>query len=103
MASYIKQGQTKVHTANVPAGATILTMSLNWGNTNSKLSLTPYSSGGHQFRTYSDRDDQGGVDGKICIKISSKSGLESGVWRFTVAGVSVSGNEDYTFDVYAQH
>jgi hypothetical protein len=99
----IKQGQKKVHKATVPSGTTALTLKLNWGNTQSKLSLSPYDPAGHILRTYSDNDDLGGVDGKINLKISSQDGMESGVWRFKVKGVSVHGREDYTFKVYAHH
>ncbi len=99
----IKQGQIKVHKANVPSGTTALTLILNWGNTRSKLSLSPYDPTGHILRTYYDNNDSKGVDGKISLKISAQNGMESGVWRFNVKGVSVRGNEDYTFKVYAHH
>lgn len=99
----IKQGQKKVHKATVPSGTTALTLILNWGNTRSKLSLSPYDPAGHIIKTYSDRDDPRGVDGKISLKISAQNGMESGVWRFKVKGVSVHGTEDYTFGVYAHH
>jgi hypothetical protein len=99
----ITQGQKKVHKATVPSGTTALTLMLNWGNTRSKLSLSPYDPDGHILRTYNDNNDSNGVDGKISLKISAQNGMESGVWRFKVAGVSVSGKEDYTFNVYAHH
>jgi len=98
---YIKKGQTKVHKATVPPGTTILTLMLNWGNTQSKLSLSPYNPEGHILGTYSDKDDPEGINGKISLKISSQNGLESGVWRFKINGVSVRENEDYTFNAYA--
>lgn len=101
MAYYIKQGESKSHKATVPAGTTSLDLELNWGNTQSKLSLTPYDSDGTKIGTYYDEDDSGGKNGKISIKISSKNGLESGVWKFTVKGVSVVGSEDYTFGAFA--
>jgi len=101
--TYIKQGQSKVHKATVPSGTTVLTLMLNWGNTQSKLSLSPYNPEGHIIKTYYDKDDPKGVDGKISLNISSRYGMESGVWRFKVKGVSVHGNEDYTFKVYAHH
>ena len=97
---YIKQGETKVHEATVPSGTTSLTLELNWGNTQSKLSLTPYDSDGTKIGTYYDDDDSEGVNGKISLKIDSKS-LESGTWKFKVKGVSVLGKEDYTFGAFA--
>jgi hypothetical protein len=99
----ITQGQKKIHKATVPSGTTALTLRLNWGNTQSKLSLSPYDPAGHILRTYSDKDDPQGVNGKINLKISAKDGFESGVWRFKVKGVSVHGKEDYTLGVYAHH
>lgn len=101
--TYIRQGQKKAHRATVPAGTTALTLELNWGNTQSELSLTPYDPKGHKIGTYSDKDDRDGINGKISLAISSKDGLESGVWRFKVKGVSVLGKEDYTFRAYARH
>lgn len=100
---YISQGQTRVHKGTIPAGTTILTLLLNWGNTKSKLSISPYSAGGSFLGTYYDKDDPEGINGKISLKISSQSGLESGVWMFKINGVSVLGKEDYTFDAYTQH
>jgi len=100
---YIKQGKNKVHEATVPPGTTALTLKLNWGNTQSKLSLTPYDPEGTKIGTYYDDDDSAGIDGKISIEISSKGGLESGVWKFNVKGVSVREKEDYTFDAFAHH
>lgn len=96
----IKQGKSKVHEATVPAGTTSLTLKLEWGNTQSKLSLTPYDAKGTKIGTYYDEDDSDGVNGKISLKIGSK-GLESGVWKFKVKGVSVLGSEDYTFSAFA--
>lgn len=96
----IKQGKKKVHEANVPRGTTFLTLELNWGNTQNKLSLTPYDAEGTEIGTYYDEDDSGGINGKISLKIDSKN-LESGAWKFRVKGVSVVGKEDYTFGVSA--
>lgn len=103
MAYYINQGETKVHKATVPAGTTALDVELNWGNTRSKLSLAPYDPDGTRIDTYYDDDDSDGINGKISIRISSNSGLESGVWKFKVKGVSVVGSEDYTFKAYAHN
>lgn len=99
----IKQGENKVHKATVPPGTTVLTLELNWGNTQSKLSLTPYDPDGTKIDTYSDEDDSKGINGKISLKISSENGMESGVWKFKVKGVSVVGSEDYTFGAFAHH
>jgi len=100
---YIKQGNNKVHEATVPPGTTILTLELNWGNTQSKLSLTPYDPDGTKIGTYYDEDDSKGINGKISLGISSKNGLKSGVWKFKVKGVSVLEKEDYKFDAFAHH
>lgn len=99
----IKQGKSKSHETTVPAGTTAIDVELDWGNTKSRLSLTPYDPDGTKIGTYYDEDDSEGVNGKISFKISSKNGLESGDWKFTVKGVSVVGSEDYTFKAYAHH
>jgi hypothetical protein len=101
MAYYISQGQSRYHEATVPSGTTTLDLKLDWGNTQSKLSLTPYDPDGTKINTYYDDDDSDGINGKISIRISSKEGMESGVWKFKVKGVSVVGREDYTFGAAA--
>ena len=98
MTYYIKKGKSKVHEADVPSGTTSLDVELNWGNTQSKLSLTPYDPEGNKIGTY--YDDEDGINGKISLKIDSKD-LASGGWKFKVKGVSVVGKEDYTFDAFA--
>lgn len=103
MAYYIKQGESKYHKATVPSGTTIIDLELNWGNTKSSLSLTPYDPDGTRIDTYYDDDDSDGINGKISIRISSNNGLESGVWKFKVKGVSVVGSEDYSFGANAHH
>jgi hypothetical protein len=100
---YISQGQTRVHKGTIPSGTTVLTLLLNWGNTNSKLSLSPYTAGGNYLGTYYDQNDPEGINGKISLRISSPGGVEPGVWMFKIKGVTVSGREDFTFDAYTQH
>jgi hypothetical protein len=97
----IKQGKNQSYDAHVPAGATALDVELDWGNTKSKLSITPCDPDGTKLGPYYDDDDSDGTNGKISLKISSPSGLKSGVWKFKVKGVSVVGSEDYTFKTYA--
>lgn len=101
MTYYISQGESRYHKATVPSGTTILDLKLDWGNTKSSLSLTPYDPDGTKINTYYDDDDSDGINGKISIRISSSKGMESGVWKFKVKGVSVVGEEDYTFGATA--
>lgn len=98
----IVQGQTKAYYTNVGTSVNWLEVDLNWGNKANSLSLTIYKPSGSSIGTYYDSSD-GVVDGRIHIDIVPGQGyVESGQWMYKVYGVSVTGTEDYTFNVY-QH
>ena len=80
-------------------GVTLLDIDLNWGNKNSRLSVTVYTPTGGSSGTYYDTSD-GLRNGRIVLRIKPKSGkkyLQEGSWKFKVYGESVRGTEDYTF------
>ncbi|MDI9395282.1 MAG: hypothetical protein QM426_07630 [Euryarchaeota archaeon] len=97
---YITQGQTINHNVNVGSGVSYLEVDLNWGDTSDSLTLSIYTPTGSKVGTYRDSSD-GSTNGRICFKIYSSQGyVQQGTWKFKVYGESVSGTEDYTFNVY---
>jgi len=99
---YISQGQTINHYVSVGSGVNFLEVDLNWGDTSDSLALTIYSPSGTSLGTYHDSSD-GSVNGRIHMNINPSSGyIQQGSWRFKVYGESVSGTEDYSFNLY-QH
>ena len=98
----ITQSQTKTYYTNVGTGVNWLEVDLNWGNKANSLSLTIYKPSGSSIGTYYDSSD-GVIDGRIHIDVVPGQGyVEAGQWMYKVYGVSVTGTEDYTFNVY-QH
>lgn len=99
---YISQGQTITHNVNVGSGVDYLEVDLNWGDTSDSLTLSIYTPSGSKIGTYRDNYD-GSVNGRIRLNIDPSQGyVVQGTWIFKVYGESVSGTEDYTFNV-AQH
>jgi hypothetical protein len=99
---YITQGQTITHNVNVGSGVNYLEVDLNWGDTSDSLTLTIYTPSGSKLGTYRDSSD-GSTNGRIHLNIDPSQGyVQQGTWKFNVYGESVSGTEDYTFNVY-QH
>lgn len=99
---YISQGQTKTHYVSVGSGINYLEVDLNWGDTSDSLTLSVSTPSGSNVGTYRDNSD-GSVNGRIHINIDPSQGyVAQGTWKFKVYGESVSGTEDYTFNVY-QH
>ncbi|KKG18507.1 hypothetical protein EO98_02565 [Methanosarcina sp. 2.H.T.1A.6] len=99
---YISQGQTIPHNVNVGSGVDYLEVDLNWGDTSDSLTLSIYTPSGSKIGTYRDNYD-GSVNGRIRLNIDPSQGyVVQGTWMFKVYGESVSGTEDYTFNV-AQH
>lgn|GEM_PF-1326777 len=95
----ITQGNKKYYKVSVGHGVTLLDIDLNWGNKNSRLSVTVYTPTGGSSGTYYDTSD-GLRNGRIVLRIKPKSGkkyLQEGSWKFKVYGESVRGTEDYTF------
>ncbi len=79
-----------------------LEVDLNWGDTSDSLTLTIYTPSGSKLGTYRDSSD-GSTNGRIHLNIDPSQGyVQQGTWKFNVYGESVSGTEDYTFNVY-QH
>jgi hypothetical protein len=97
---YITQGKTIVHYVSVGSGVNYLEVDLNWGDTSDSLTLSIYTPSGSKIGTYSDSSD-GSVNGRIHLNIYPSQGyIEQGTWKFKVYGATVSGTEDYTFNVY---
>jgi hypothetical protein len=95
----ITQGQTINHNVNVGSGVNSLEVDLNWGDTSDSLTLSVYTPSGSKLGTYRDNSD-GSVNGRIHINIDPSQGyVQQGTWKFKVYGESVSGTEDYTFNV----
>jgi ribosomal protein L16 Arg81 hydroxylase len=95
----IKKGQAKYCKNSVESGVTLLDIDLNWGNKNSRLSLTTYLPKGGSYGPHYDTSN-GVADGRIVLRIKPKTGsryLQQGDWMFKVYGESVSETEDYTF------
>lgn len=98
----ISQGQTITNNVNVGSGVNYLEVDLNWGDTSDSLTLSVYTPSGSKLGTYRDNSD-GSVNGRIRLNIDPSQGyVQQGTWKFKVYGESVSGTEDYTFNVY-QH
>lgn len=96
---YITQGQTKTHYVSVGSGINYLEVDLNWGDTSDFLTLSVYTSSGSKIGTYRDNYD-GSMNGRIHFSIDPSQGyVQQGTWMFKVYGESVSGTEDYTFNV----
>nr|WP_255680649.1 hypothetical protein [Methanosarcina sp. DH2] len=75
---------------------------MNWGDTSDSLTLSIYTPSGSKIGTYRDNSD-GSINGRIRLNIYPSQGyMEQGVWKFKIYGESVSGTEDYSFNVY-QH
>jgi hypothetical protein len=99
-ATYIKSGQTVPYSVYVGSGVKYLEVDLNWGDKNDKVTLSTYTPSGSKLGTYSDSSD-GSVNGRIHLNIYPSTGyIKQGSWMFKVYGGSVSGTEDYTFNVY---
>lgn len=99
---YITQGQTKTHYVSVGSGINYLEVDLNWGDTSDSLTLRISTPSGSNLGPYRDNSD-GSVNGRIHFSIDPSQGyVEQGSWEFKVYGESVSGTEDYTFNLY-QH
>jgi len=99
---YITQGQTITHYVSVGLGVNYLEVDLNWGDTSDSLTLSISTPSGSNLGTYHDNSD-GTVNGRIHLSIDPAQGyVEQGTWKFKVYGESVSGTEEYTFNVY-QH
>ncbi|HII00406.1 TPA: hypothetical protein HA351_01715, partial [Methanosarcinaceae archaeon] len=83
-------------------GVNYLEVDLNWGDTSDSLTLSISTPSGSNLGTYHDNSD-GTVNGRIHLSIDPAQGyVEQGTWKFKVYGESVSGTEEYTFNVY-QH
>ncbi|MCC4771340.1 hypothetical protein FXV91_14565 [Methanosarcina sp. DH2] len=96
---YIIQGQTVTHKINAGSEVSSLEVDLNWGGTSDSLTLNVYTPSGSKVGTYRDNSD-GSVNGRIRLNIDPSQGyVEQGTWMFKVYGESVSGTEDYTFNV----
>ena len=100
---YIVQGQTINHYVSVGSGVSWLEVDLNWGVPSNSLALTPYTPSGVSLGTFHDSYD-GSVNGRIHMDIYPSQGyIQQGSWRFKVYGESVSGTQQYTFNVYAHY
>lgn len=98
----ISQGQTITNNVNVGSGVNYLEVDLNWGDTSDSLTLSVYTPSGSKLGTYRDNSD-GSVNGRVHFSIDPSQGyVQQGTWKFKVYGESVSGTEEYTFNVY-QH
>lgn len=98
----ISQGQTITNNVNVGSGVNYLEVDLNWGDTSDSLTLSVYTPSGSKLGTYRDNFD-GSVNGRVHFSIDPSQGyVQQGTWKFKVYGESVSGTEEYTFNVY-QH
>ena len=96
---YITQGQTITHYVGVGSGVNYLEVDLNWGDTSDSLTLSISTPSGSKLGPYRDNYD-GSVNGRIRLNIYPSQGyVEQGTWQFKVYGESVSGTEDYTFNV----
>lgn len=96
---YISQGQTITHYVSVGSGINYLEVDLNWGDTSDSLTLSVSTPSGSNVGTYRDNSD-GSVNGRIHLNIDPSQGyVAQGTWKFKVYGESVSGTEDYTFNV----
>jgi len=99
-ALYIKSGQIAAYKVYVGPGVRFLEVDLNWGDSSDSVTLSIYTPSGSKLGTYSDGSD-GSVNGRIHVNIyPSKTYMGQGTWRFETRGVSVSGTEDYTLNVY---
>lgn len=97
---YISQEQTITHKINVVSGVDYLEVYLDWGDTSDSLRLQIYTPSGNNVGTYHD-DFDGSINGMIHLRIDPSQGhVEEGTWKFKAYGESVSGTEDYTFNVY---
>lgn len=95
----ISQGQTITHYMSVGSGVNYLEVDLNWGDTSDSLTLSISTPSGRNLGTLRDNSD-GSVNGRIHLNIDPSQGYaEQGTWKFKVYGESVSGTEDYTFNV----
>ena len=84
---------------SVDSGVNYLEVGLNWGDPSDSLTLSIFTPSGSNLGTYHDSFG----NGMIHININPSQGfVEEGTWKFKVYGESVSGVEDYTFNVY-QH
>ncbi|WP_048140941.1 hypothetical protein [Methanosarcina horonobensis] len=96
---YITQGQTITHYVGVGSGINYLEVDLNWGDSSDSLTLSISTPSGSKLGPYRDNYD-GSVNGRIRLNIDPSQGyVEQGTWQFKVYGESVSGTEDYTFNV----
>ncbi|HIH94196.1 TPA: hypothetical protein HA338_09160 [Methanosarcina acetivorans] len=88
------------HYVGVGSGINYLEVDLNWGDTIDSLTLSISTPSGSKLEPYHDNYD-GSVNGRIRLNIDPSQGyVEQGTWQFKVYGESVSGSEDYTFNVY---
>jgi hypothetical protein len=95
----ISQGQTITHYMSVGSGVNYLEVDLNWGDTSDSLTLSISTPSGRNLGTFHDNSD-GSVNGRIHLNVDPSQGyVEQGTWRFKVYGESISGTEDYTFNV----
>jgi len=86
----------------VGSGVNYLEVDLNWRDTSDSLTLSAYTPSGSKLGTYRDNSD-GSVNGRTHINIDHSHGyVQQGTWKFKIYGESISGTEDYTFNVY-QH
>ncbi|AKB36899.1 hypothetical protein MSSAC_2309 [Methanosarcina siciliae C2J] len=83
----------------VGSGINNLEVDLNWGDTSDSLTLSISAPSGNNLGTFHDNDD-GSANARIRLNIDPSQGyVEQGTWQFKVYGESVSGTEDYTFNV----
>lgn len=96
----ITDGQIRNHILNLGQGYKQLIFDVDWQNSDNVLRLN-IDSPSVSFGSFYDEDD-GRIDGRICIAISRSSGgrLPSGNWENTITGESVTATDYYSYSIF---
>jgi len=94
----LREGECDWFALDVSSGSTRLSLDLDWENETESLSCTLIGPGGAIFR-FTDADD-GALDGRVRISVTTPSGLVPGRWYCAASGESVRQEVSYAVAWY---
>lgn len=94
----LREGECDWYALDVSPGSTRISLDCTWGNESESLSCTLIGPGGAVLR-FTDGDD-GAMDGRVRISVTSPSGLVPGRWYCAASGDSVRERLSYAIAWY---
>ncbi len=94
----LREGECAWYALDVSPGTTGVSLNFSWENANESLSCTLIGPGGAMLR-FTDSDD-GEMDARVRVSVTSPAGLVPGRWYYVVSGESIGEDVSYAITLY---